>query len=78
MMDVEAQNPSERALGANSPIEPLLNILEVARILRISEGHAYKLAKRGALPSVRIGQRVLVRPGDLRAFIERSLSVSVS
>ena len=33
---------------------------EVAAILRISRGSAYEAAKRGEIPTIRIGRRLLV------------------
>jgi excisionase family DNA binding protein len=49
----------------------LLDLHEVARALRVSERTAWGLARRGDLPAVRIGRRLLFDPADLRAFIER-------
>ena len=49
----------------------MLDLHEVARALRVSERTAWGLARRGDLPAVRIGRRLLFDPVDLRAFIER-------
>jgi excisionase family DNA binding protein len=43
---------------------------EVASLLRISRGSAYEAAKRGEIPTIRIGRRLLV-PSDA---LERLLS----
>jgi excisionase family DNA binding protein len=48
---------------------PLLTAKEVAGILRCSTVHVYGLAKRGELPSVRYGSRVVFHPDDLKEFI---------
>ena len=37
---------------------------------RVSEGLLYKLARRGELPCVRVGSRVLFKPDDVAGFIE--------
>jgi len=47
----------------------LLKAAEVAQILNISMGLAYRLMQRGELPSVRLGRSVRVRPVDLEQFI---------
>jgi excisionase family DNA binding protein len=38
----------------------VLTVEEAARFLRISRGSAYEAARRGDLPTVRIGRRLLV------------------
>ena len=47
------------------------NIPEVAKILRIGRGLAYELARRGEIPTVRLGRRLLVP----RAALDRLLEV---
>jgi putative molybdopterin biosynthesis protein len=42
---------------------------EVAPLLKISERHVYELIKRGDLPSVRLGRRVVVPKAALEALI---------
>jgi excisionase family DNA binding protein len=48
----------------------VMTLNEVAAVLRISRGSAYEAAKRGEIPTVRIGHRILVP----RAALERLLS----
>lgn len=50
-------------------MKQLMTIAEAARVLAISESHAYSLAKEGLLPVVRVGRRVRVNPADLERFI---------
>jgi excisionase family DNA binding protein len=57
---------------AETAIEPLLaDIGEVALALRLGTSSVRKLIMNGELPSVRIGDRRLVRVEDLQAFAER-------
>lgn len=48
----------------------LLDVKETAARLRVSRTTIYELFASGALRSVHIGTRRLVRPDDLDAFIE--------
>ena len=50
--------------------ESLLTVAEVAGILRLSEKTVYGLVKTGQLPAKRVGRRIKVRPGDVRAYVE--------
>jgi excisionase family DNA binding protein len=46
-----------------SPPKPrgcVLTLNEVAALLRISRGSAYEAARRGEIPTIRIGRRLLV------------------
>jgi len=56
---------SQRVLGGR-----VMTLAEVATLLRISRNSAYEAARRGEIPTIKIGRRVLV-PAD--AF-ERLLS----
>ena len=47
----------------------LLTAPDVARILNISKGAAYKLIQLKEIPSIRINRNVRVRPEDLDNFI---------
>jgi excisionase family DNA binding protein len=49
----------------------LLNVEELARILRVSRRRAYALASSGALPSVRIGRQVRVSEEGLQVWVAR-------
>lgn len=51
-------------------LDQLLTLDEVQRLLRLSQQTVWRLMKRGELPVVRIGGRVLVRREDLERFIE--------
>ena len=49
-----------------------LSAREAARCLSVSERTVWaNSAPRGSIPTVRIGQRVLYDPDDLRAWIEQ-------
>jgi excisionase family DNA binding protein len=49
----------------------LLTATEIAGILRCSVRTVYELLRTGAIPTVRVGQRLLkVKPDDLAAYIE--------
>jgi excisionase family DNA binding protein len=50
-------------MDEHSPIKPrgrVITVAEVAALLRISRGSAYEAAKRGEIPTIRIGRRLLV------------------
>jgi excisionase family DNA binding protein len=56
-------------------IEPMLyDIYEVALALRLGASTVRKLVSAGEIPSIRIGNRRLIRVEDLRAFIAASAS----
>lgn len=48
-----------------------LEYRDVAPLLRVSERQVRRLADGGALPTVRIGGRPRVRPGDLAEYVDR-------
>jgi len=50
-------------------VDDLLTIREAAAVLRISEVTLYRLRRRGAVPEVRFGDRVLFRAEALGEFI---------
>jgi excisionase family DNA binding protein len=50
-------------------IEALLSLDEVAELLRISESGVYRLVRSGELPRVKVGQRTLFEPREIRRFI---------
>ena len=62
-----ADAPSQSVHG----IEPLLSLDEVSRLLRISESGIYRLVRSGALPRVKVGNRTLFEPAEIRRFIAR-------
>ena len=58
-----------RRTSAAAP-EPLLHTVpEAARMLSISAGTAWMLIRKGELPSVRLGHRVLIPRAELLAHI---------
>lgn len=58
-------SPSQTVHG----IEALLSLGEVAQVLRISESGVYRLVRSGELPRVKVGNRTLFEPDDVRMFI---------
>jgi excisionase family DNA binding protein len=55
-------------------ITMLLTIKEVKSRLRVSTATVYNLIASGDLPKVKIRSRTFVRPADVTALIERSVS----
>jgi excisionase family DNA binding protein len=53
-------------------LEPLLSIKEVAVYLGISESGVYRLLRAGELAGVKVGNRTLFEPQEVRRFIEAS------
>jgi excisionase family DNA binding protein len=51
------------------PQEDILTVPEVARLLRISRGHAYRVMREGILPCIRLGRRYLVPRVRLEQFL---------
>ena len=49
---------------------PWLTVTEAAKVLHLGRNTAYAAVKRGELPSVRFGGRILVPVGKLRAMFE--------
>jgi excisionase family DNA binding protein len=60
-------------VGEDSIETRLLTAPDVARILNISKGSAYKLIQLNQIPSIRINRSVRVRPEDLDEFISQNL-----
>jgi excisionase family DNA binding protein len=54
---------------AESVLEPLMSIDDVGGVLRISERGVYRLISRGELVALKVGNRTLVEPAEVRAFI---------
>jgi excisionase family DNA binding protein len=59
-------------VGEDSLETRLLTAPDVARILNISKGAAYKLIQLKQIPSIRINRNVRVRPEDLDEFISQN------
>ena len=55
----------------------LLTGEEVAEILNVSTSFAYRMMRRGDIPTVRLGRAVRVRIEDLEDFIKGTLTRSV-
>lgn len=55
-----------------------ITIPELAAQWRCTEQHLYKLIKRGALPAVRIGRRVIVHKDAAQRYLERNSTVPVA
>lgn len=53
-------------------IDALMNVNDVAQVLKISRQQVYRLIQIGKIPSVRIEKSVRVRNEDLEEFIEKS------
>jgi len=51
------------------PDKPTLTVAEAAALLGISRNHAFKAIRRGDLPALRIGRRVLVPTARLLALL---------
>ena len=51
------------------PERRVVTLNEAAAILRISRGSAYEAAKRGEIPNIRIGRRVLVPVAALERML---------
>ena len=48
---------------------PVLTVEEAAVILRLSRGTAYEAVRRGDIPTIRIGRRLLVPRARLMAML---------
>src|SRR5215470_11539127 len=70
-MQVKSEN--QMHINQKSMPEPRVATLdEVARILRISRGGAYAAAKRGDIPAVRIGKRILVPLAAIERLLDQT------
>ena len=54
--------------GGDASLLPLLTIVDVAQVLKVSTRTVRRLIKSGALPSVTVGRSIRVRPEDLAAL----------
>jgi excisionase family DNA binding protein len=55
-------------------LTPLYRAEQVAEILQVSKPYVYQLIREDKIPSIKMGKSVRVRPSDLEAFIEASLT----
>lgn len=51
----------------STDLPDVLTVDEAARLLRISRGLAFEAARRGEIPTIRIGRRILVPTAALLA-----------
>jgi len=51
---------------------PVLTIGEAATLLRIGRNSAYEAARRGEIPTIRLGRRLLVPLAALERLLERA------
>jgi len=65
-MEKDIQNNSEKL-----PTR-LLTGKDVAHLLKISSSQAYKIMRRGELPTVHIGRSIRVKLDDLNLFIAKN------
>ena len=54
----------------------LIGLREAAYRLGVSPRTVWSLTKHGKIPAIRLGRRVLYRPSDLEAFLEKLASQS--
>jgi excisionase family DNA binding protein len=64
-------NPQET--DTEKPIR-LLKVSDVARMTQVSPSQVYTMIQEGALPAVRFGTALRVRPEDLQKFIEDNIT----
>jgi excisionase family DNA binding protein len=55
--------------GSVKPQGRVMTLYEVAALLRISRGSAYEAARRGEIPTIRIGRRLLVPTDALERML---------
>jgi excisionase family DNA binding protein len=54
------------------PLEPLLTVADVCKLLAVSKQTLYRLLRAGELTPSRVGDRLRFRPDDVRAYLERN------
>jgi excisionase family DNA binding protein len=52
----------------------VLTVSEAARLLRVGRNHLYECVRRGEIPVLRLGRRILVPRSALQRMLERGLS----
>lgn len=58
-----------RMQGEGPNVAPLLTVVEVAEILRVSTMTVYRLIKAGSMPALRVGKNYRIREHDLEEFL---------
>lgn len=67
-----AGGTAPRAADGHGSTLRVLTIAEAAAYLRISRGSAYEAARRGDLPTLKLGRRLLVPRVALEMLLERT------
>lgn len=49
--------------------QPTISVTDAAKLLGVSRGHAYEAARRGDLPTIRLGRRIVVPTAALRRLL---------
>jgi len=60
-----------QVIGRVDPSRVLYSVKETAKLMAVSERAIYNLLEQGALNSVKVGARRLVRRADLESFVNR-------
>lgn len=63
-------------MKSKSKYSEYVSIDEMCQILRIGKTTAYKLIKAKAIPSCRIGKKIIIKEADINDYIERQLSIN--
>jgi len=50
----------------------ILTVQEASRILRLSRGATYEAIRRGQVPSIRVGRRILVPRAALERLLDKA------
>ncbi|MCA1838836.1 MAG: helix-turn-helix domain-containing protein [Actinomycetota bacterium] len=50
--------------------EPLLTVVEVATMMRVSNMTVYRLIKSGQLPALKVGKNYRLRSSDVENYLE--------
>ncbi len=61
---------SQRAVRSEADAPKLLSIADVSRALGVAEITVARLIRSGELARIKIGQRTLVHPADVIAFVD--------
>jgi excisionase family DNA binding protein len=61
-----------RAPEEAKPLEPLLSVVQAARLLNISVPTLRQWLSQRQLPYVKVGRRTMLRPEDIERFIEHN------
>jgi excisionase family DNA binding protein len=64
-----------RKVNTMSPDQLVFTVPEAAKLLRISQAHAYALVSSGELPNLRLGRRILIPRWGLESLIAQSSGV---